>query len=67
MTARIYTFPDKYTKLLNGYKIPLYTEEEVFITISSMNTFGYFEENLGLFWFVSVCYETDMFVSVVWI
>ena len=46
MTARIYTFPDKYTRLLNGYKIPLYTEEEVFITISAMNTFGYFKERI---------------------
>ncbi len=27
--------------------------------------FGYFSENLGLFRFVSVCYETDLFVSVV--
>jgi hypothetical protein len=29
------------------------------------STFGYFSENLGLFRFVSVCYETDLFVSVV--
>jgi hypothetical protein len=27
--------------------------------------FGYFSENLGLFQFVSVCYETVLFVSVV--
>jgi hypothetical protein len=27
--------------------------------------FEYFSENLGLFRFVSVCYETDLFVSVV--
>jgi hypothetical protein len=27
--------------------------------------FGYFSENLGLFRFVSVCYETALFVSVV--
>jgi hypothetical protein len=27
--------------------------------------FGYFSANLGLFWFVSVCYETVLFVSVV--
>ncbi len=27
--------------------------------------FGYFSENLGLFRFVTVCYETDLFVSVV--
>ncbi len=27
--------------------------------------FGYFSENLGLFRFVAVCYETVLFVSVV--
>ncbi len=27
--------------------------------------FGYFSKNLGLLRFVSVCYETDLFVSVV--
>ncbi len=27
--------------------------------------FGYFSENLGLFQFVSVCYETVLFVSIV--
>ncbi len=27
--------------------------------------FGHFSENFGLFRFVSVCYETDLFVSVV--
>jgi hypothetical protein len=27
--------------------------------------FGYFSKNLRLFQFVSVCYETDLFVSVV--
>ncbi len=27
--------------------------------------FGNFSKNLGLFWFVSVCHETDLFVSVV--
>ncbi len=29
------------------------------------STLGYFSENFGFFRFVSVCYETDMFVSVV--
>ncbi len=29
------------------------------------STFGKFSKNLGLFRFVSVCYETDLFVSVV--
>jgi hypothetical protein len=29
------------------------------------SVFGYFSENLGLFWFISVCYETVLFVSVV--
>jgi hypothetical protein len=27
--------------------------------------FGYFSENIGLFRFVSVCYETDLFVLIV--
>lgn len=42
MTARIYTFPDRYTRWLNGCKISLYSEEEIFITIACMNTFGNF-------------------------
>ncbi len=29
------------------------------------NIFGYFSKNFGLLRFVSVCYETDLFVSVV--
>ncbi len=28
--------------------------------------FGYFSENLGMFRFVSVCYETVLFVSLFW-
>ena len=42
MSAKIYIFPDRYTRWLNGCKISLYTEEEIFITISCMNTFGKF-------------------------
>jgi hypothetical protein len=32
---------------------------------SIKSIFGYFSENLGLFRFVSVCFETVLFVSVV--
>jgi hypothetical protein len=53
-----------------------YTETESFdVSIETKQTedppkqfksiFGYFSENLGLFQFVSVCYETVLFVSVV--
>jgi len=38
MTAKIYKFPEP-NKML-GYKIPLYTDEEIFITIVAVNTFG---------------------------
>ena len=46
MSARIYQFPDKHARYFNGYKISLYNEEEVFITILSMNTFGPFKEKI---------------------
>lgn len=46
MTARIYTFPNRYTRWFNGYKISLYTEEEIFITIACMNMFGNFKERV---------------------
>jgi hypothetical protein len=46
MTARIYTFPDRYTRLFNGYKISLYNEEEIFITITAMNIFGNLKEKV---------------------
>lgn len=46
MTARIYTFPNRYTRLFNGYKISLYNEEEIFITIAAMNMFGNLKERV---------------------
>ena len=46
MTARIYTFPDRYTRIINGYKISLYNEEEIFITITAMNVFGNFMDRV---------------------
>lgn len=46
MSARIYQFPDRHARYFNGYKISLYNEEEVFITILSMNTFGSFKEKI---------------------
>ena len=46
MSATIYTFPDKYTRWFNGYKISLYSEEEIFITIACMNMFGNCKEKV---------------------
>lgn len=38
MIAKVIQFPIK--EKVIGYKIPLYTDEEIFITISAMNIFG---------------------------
>lgn len=38
MTAKIYKFPDRFN--FKGYRIPLYTDEEVYLTILAMNAFG---------------------------
>jgi hypothetical protein len=60
-----------------GVLFRFYTETESFdVSIELKQTgdppnslkesiFGYFSEHLGLFLFVSVCYETVLFVSVV--
>ena len=37
MTATIFRFPK--TNKVKGYKIPLYTDEEIFLTIAAMNMF----------------------------
>lgn len=37
MSATLYHFP---TKSIRGLKIPLYTEEEIFITLAALNCFG---------------------------
>jgi len=37
MTAKIYQFPEP--SKTEGYKIPLYTDEEIFITLIAVNTF----------------------------
>jgi hypothetical protein len=37
MTAKIYQFPEPVK--IEGYKIPLYTDEEIFITLVAVNTF----------------------------
>lgn len=37
MTAKIYKFPEPV--IIQGYKIPLYTDEEIFITIVAVNVF----------------------------
>jgi len=46
MTAKIYRFPERYTRYFNGYKISLYNEEEVFITVVAMNAFGEVKEKV---------------------
>lgn len=46
MTAKIYRFPERYTRYFNGYKISLYNEEEVFITVVAMNAFGEVKEKI---------------------
>ena len=46
MSARIYQFPERHARYFNGYKISLYNEEEVFITILSMNVYGSFKEKV---------------------
>lgn len=38
MIAKVIQFPIK--EKVIGYKIPLYTDEEIFITILAMNVFG---------------------------
>jgi len=37
MTAKIFKFPEPNKTM--GYKIPLYTDEEIFLTITAVNTF----------------------------
>lgn len=39
MVARVYRFPEQKVKY-KGYKIPLYTEEEVMLTVFAMNSFS---------------------------
>lgn len=38
MAARIYKFPEVQT--VNGYKIPLYSEEEIEVTVLVVNHYG---------------------------
>ena len=45
MNAKIYRFPEK-RALFRGYKIPLYTEEEILITIMSLNIFSELPEKV---------------------
>ncbi|NDB83195.1 MAG: hypothetical protein EB127_10785 [Alphaproteobacteria bacterium] len=44
MTAQILQFPCK--QLQTGYKIPLYTDDEIFITIMAINTFSNLKEKI---------------------
>lgn len=38
MTAKVIQFPIK--EKVIGYKIPLYTDEEIFVTVSAMNIYS---------------------------
>ena len=43
MIAKIYRFPEK-RPLFKGYKIPLYTEDEIVLTVIALNVFGNLSE-----------------------
>jgi hypothetical protein len=45
MNAKIYRFPEK-RALFKGYKIPLYTEEEILVTVMSLNIFSELPEKV---------------------
>ena len=45
MPARIYKFPERRT-YYRGYKIPLYNEEQIFLTVISLNFFGNLTEKV---------------------
>lgn len=45
MTAKIINFPE--IKKTIGYKIPLYTDEEIFITVAAMNIFCKFSYKIN--------------------
>ena len=45
MPPQIYKFPERRT-YYRGYKIPLYTEEQIFLTVISLNIFGNLTEKV---------------------
>ena len=45
MNAKIYRFPERRT-LFKGYKIPLYTEDEILLTVVALNIFGNLPEKV---------------------
>lgn len=45
MNAKVYRFPER-RALFKGYKIPLYTEEEILLTVIAMNVFGNLPEKV---------------------
>jgi hypothetical protein len=45
MNAKIYRFPERRT-LFKGYKIPLYTEDEIVLTVVALNIFGNLPEKV---------------------
>jgi hypothetical protein len=44
MNAKIYRFPETIKSIV--YKIPLYTDEEIFLTVLAVNTFGTFTHKI---------------------
>jgi hypothetical protein len=45
MVAKIYRFPES-RAIFKGYKIPLYNEEEIYLTVISLNIFGNLPEKV---------------------
>ena len=45
MNAKIYRFPEK-RALFRGYKIPLYTEDEILVTVMALNVFSELPEKV---------------------
>lgn len=45
MNAKIYRFPEK-RALFKGYKIPLYTEDEILVTVMALNVFSELPEKV---------------------
>jgi hypothetical protein len=45
MNAKIYRFPES-RAIFKGYKIPLYNEDEIYLTVISLNIFGNLPEKV---------------------
>jgi hypothetical protein len=45
MNAKIYRFPEN-RAIFKGYKIPLYNEDEIYLTVVALNVFGNLPEKV---------------------